>query len=372
MSKMIMRLAELESPSSIPESQAAVHRVLSQALKDRGFRIRKLPGRHSGGHLLCVPRNRASGRSIQLLLGHSDTVWPLGTIEKMPVEIRDGKLYGPGVYDMKAGLVQSIFAVEALGSVGQSMDVSPILLINSDEEIGSRDSRRHIMRLARLADRAFVMEPSMGPSGKLKTSRKGVGRFRVSVTGKAAHAGLAPEQGSSAILELSHVVQQLFSMNDPDRGTTVNVGTINGGLQPNVVAPQSSAEVDVRVATSADAERVERQILGLRATTPGTKIEVTGEIGRPPMERTPRNRRIWNLAIEAAHELGMEIGEAMAGGGSDGNWTSLFTATLDGLGAVGDGAHAITEHVFIEHLVERTALLARLLMLPRLEGRRHG
>lgn len=366
MERMILELAKLESPSSVPESQVEVQAVLTSALKDRGYRVRRIPGKASGGHLLAVPNRRDKGLPIQLLLGHCDTVWPKGTLEEMPAIVRDRKLFGPGVYDMKAGLVQSIFAVQAIQASGLEIDVSPVLFINSDEEIGSRESRKHILRLAKSADRAFVTEPSMGPQGKLKTARKGVGRFEVRVIGKASHAGLAPEQGVSAILELSHVVQELFALNDPDRGTTVNVGTIDGGLRANVVAPESRAEVDVRVATEVDARRVEKAIFGLRATTPGTSLEISGQFGRPPMEKTPRNAILWNLACDAGDELGIEIDEATAGGGSDGNWTSQLTATLDGLGAVGDGAHALTEHISIEHLVERTALLARMLLFPRL------
>lgn len=364
MESMILQLATLESPSSVPESQLKIQNVLRGALEDRGYRVRKIRGEKSGGHLLAVPRQRVSDQPIQLLLGHCDTVWPRGTLEKMPVEIRDGKLFGPGVYDMKAGLVQSIFAVEAVQAFGVEVDVLPVLFINSDEEIGSRESKIHIQRLARLSNRAFVTEPSLGPTGKLKTSRKGVGRFQVRVIGKASHAGLAPEQGVSAILELSHVVQELFALNDPERGTTVNVGTIDGGLRANVIAPESRAEIDVRVTTEADARRVETAIRGIQATTPGTTLEITGQIGRPPMEKTPRNELLWNCACEASNELGIEIDEAMAGGGSDGNWTSQLTATLDGLGAVGDGAHALTEHISTEHLVERTALLARMLLYP--------
>jgi len=366
MESMILELAKLESPSSDPKSQLPIQTILQIAIEDRGYRVRKLYGQKSGGHLLAVPRQRVSGRPIQLLLGHCDTVWPIGTLDKMPAEIRDGKLFGPGVYDMKAGLVQSIFAIEAIQSAGIEPAVTPVLLINSDEEIGSGESKRYIKRLARMADRAFVTEPSLGPKGKLKTARKGVGRFQVRVIGKASHAGLAPEQGVSAILELSHVVQELFALNDPERGITVNVGTIDGGLRANVVAPESRAEVDVRVATEADARRVQETIFNMEATTPGATLEITGQMGRPPMEKTPRNELLWNLAREACDELGIEIDDATAGGGSDGNWTNQLTATLDGLGAVGDGAHALTEHISTEHLVERTALLARLLLFPRL------
>jgi glutamate carboxypeptidase len=218
-----------------------------------------------------------------------------------------------------------------------------------------------------VADRAYVLEPSLGAQGQLKTARKGVGRFTVRVKGKAAHAGLDPAAGASAILELSHVIQALFAMNDAERGITVNVGTIDGGLSPNVVAPLSSATVDVRVLTEADARRIEAQIKGLAPATPGVTLEIEGGIGRPPMERTPRNRVLWEIARDRARLLGMELTEGVAGGGSDGNTTSLYTATLDGLGAVGDGAHAAHEFVYLKSIAERAALLTMLMLAPPLK-----
>jgi len=259
-------------------------------------------------------------------------------------------------------LVQAIFAIQALRELRLMPQVTPLFFINSDEEIGSPESASHIVRLAKIVNRAFVMEPSLGPTGQLKTARKGVGRFVIRVLGKAAHAGLDPEKGISAILELSHVVQTLFALNDPDRGTTVNVGTIDGGMRPNVIAPESRAEVDVRVQTQRDADAVHQAIYAIEPTVSGTELEISGHIGRPPLERTPRNRVLWQHAIDAAESLGFDITEGAAGGGSDGNWTSLHTATLDGLGAVGDGAHALTEHVVQEMMPSRAALLACLML----------
>jgi glutamate carboxypeptidase len=265
---------------------------------------------------------------------------------------------------MKAGLVQGIFALEALKVLDLQPGVAPVFFINSDEEIGSGESTPQIRRLARSANRAFVLEPSLGPKGKLKTQRKGVGRFIVRVVGKAAHAGLAPEQGASAILELSFVIQRLFALNDVERGITVNVGTIDGGIRPNVVAPESHAVVDVRVLRQEDEPAVAATIRGLQPTTPGTQIIVEGRIGRHPMEKTPGNRRLWELAQEAASDLDIDLEEATAGGGSDGNTTSLYTPTLDGLGAVGDEAHAPGEFVYLDRMAERAALVARLVLDP--------
>lgn len=364
MTELLEALVKAESPSHVPESQAAVQDLLSEALARYGYAVQKTPGIRTGGHLFASPPDWSAGEPAQLLLGHCDTVWPLGTLETMPVEIRDGNLYGPGVYDMKAGLVQAIFAIEAVRRVGLPVPVTPVMLINSDEEIGSPESSDAIRRLAREADRVFVMEPSLGPSGALKTSRKGVGRFTIRVIGRAAHAGLDPEKGASAILELTYVVQQLFALNDPERGITVNVGTIDGGLRPNVVAPESRADVDVRVATHADAKRVEKSIRELQPITPGTRLEISGGIGRPPMESTPGNRILWKLAKRASELLGFELEQGTAGGGSDGNLTSQFAPTLDGLGAVGDGAHAPGEFIALNRMIERCALLVMLMLAP--------
>jgi glutamate carboxypeptidase len=214
------------------------------------------------------------------------------------------------------------------------------------------------------------MEPALGPDGLIKMRRKGVGKFTIVVRGKAAHAGLDPDGGVSAILELSHVIQQLFAMNDPQRGITVNVGTIDGGIRPNVIAPESTAVIDVRVASHEDAEKIEAAIRGLQPTTPGVQLEIDGRIGRPPLEATPRNEALWEMARNIGAEMGLELRAGIAGGGSDGSTTSLYTATLDGLGAVGDGAHARHEFLLLDKTIERTALLAMLILAPPLQKSR--
>ena len=364
---LLERLALAESPSSVPERQQEVLAVLVGELSRSGYLVHSVPGRQSGGHLYARTRSRVRGGPVQLLVGHCDTVWPSGTLKTMPVVFEGDVLKGPGVYDMKGGLAQMVFALRALHDLDLEPVVAPVVFVNSDEEVGSPDSTRHIRRLARVAQRAFVMEPSLGPSGKLKTARKGVGRFTVVVEGEPAHAGLDPGGGASAILELSYLIQALFALNEPARGITVNVGTVDGGLSPNVVAPEGRAVVDVRVPTHRDARRIQQGILDLEPVTPGVKLRIEGAIGRPPMEPTPRNRRLWETARRLGADLGLDLEEATAGGASDGNTTSLFTATLDGLGAVGDGAHARHEFVFAEKLVERSALLALLLMEPPLE-----
>ncbi len=365
-----------ESPSLVPEAQEPIFELIGEALDEIGYEIRRIPGNESGGQLLAAPSGRDFGgvdltastpdsvslSPVQLLIGHCDTVWPIGTLKKMPVRIDDSIMRGPGVFDMKAGLAQTIFALQALHRLDLEPALLPLVFINSDEEIGSNESSANIVRLAQFASRVFVMEPALGLSGKLKTGRKGVSQFVVNVTGKAAHAGLDPEAGASAILELSHQIQRLFDLNDPLRGVSVNVGIIGGGLRPNVIAPESQAIVDVRVPDSIEAERIKAAIHGLEPATTGVSLKVEKSLERAPLERTPRNQALWQLALEAARDLDLEIEQGVAGGGSDGNLTSPFAATLDGLGAVGDGAHANHECINVAKSVERCALLAMLIM----------
>ncbi len=356
-------LALLESPSNQPETQGPVFDRLAAALEDAGLRTRRLSGRTSGGQLFAAPpRPRRPG--TQLVIGHVDTVWPVGTLAGMPVELKDGRLHGPGVYDMKAGLVQGIYAVRALRDLGLEPPLAPVFFVNSDEEIGSPESSPWIVRLARRVRRVFVLEPSLGPEGRLKTARKGVVRYRVTVHGRAAHAGLEPEKGASAVLELAHVIRKLYALADPGRGMTVNIGLIGGGLASNVVAPEAWAEVDLRVLRRSDAEAFDRDFRSLAPEVPGTEIEVQGGVNRQPLEPNPRNRALWHAAERCAAELGIGLGESTAGGGSDGNFTSEHAATLDGLGAVGDGAHAVHEHAVIARMPERAALLAALMLEP--------
>jgi glutamate carboxypeptidase len=361
---LLVRLVEVESPSVVPESQEHALDLLGAALERASLRVRRLPGTRTGGVLYARPTARRRPAPYQLLVGHVDTIWPLGSVERLGIARQDGVLRGPGVYDMKGGLVEIVFALRALAEAGAVPEVTPIVLVNTDEEIGSVESRRHLERLARCAARALVLEGAYGPLGKLKTARKSVGRFTVVVRGRAAHAGVSPEKGVSAILELSHQIQRLFELNDPRRGITVNVGTIDGGLRPNVVAPEARAEIDVRVPTLEAAHAVETEILALEPVGLDAVVEVSGGFARLPLEPTPRNRELWRAARQAGGELGLVLGEAAVGGASDANITSVHTATLDGLGPVGDGAHAADEHVLVASLPERAALLALLIQLP--------
>lgn len=368
---LLERLVLAESPSSDSDAQQQPFSILADELASLGYAVRHVSGFATGDHLYARPEARRPGTPFQLVVGHMDTVWPVGTLARMPLR-RDGdSLFGPGAHDMKAGLVQLVFALRALHALGLSTSVTPVVLVNSDEEIGSPSSERVIRGLARCAERAFVLECGEGSEGRLKIARKGVGRFQLSVRGRASHVGTGFEQGVSAILELSHQVQQLFALNDSKRGVTVNVGTIDGGLLPNVVAPEASASVGVRVPTTAAAAEVERAIRALQPVTEGSLLEIKGGIARPPMESTPRNRRLLATAQRLGRELGLTLEDAgLVGGGSDANTTSLYTATLDGLGPVGAGAHAADEHVSISSIAERTALLALLLLEPA--GERNG
>ena len=254
--------------------------------------MRYIPGRgQSGGHLYARPSDRERRRPVQLLVGHCDTVWPLGTLASMPLEVRDDRIKGPGAYDMKGGLTQLVFALQAIHALGITPTVTPVVFINSDEEIGSHESRPFHRMLARRPCRAFVLEPSLGLSGKLKTARKGAGDFVIRIVGRSAHAGLDSGAGASAILELSHLIQQLNALNDPERGITVNIGRVDGGIRPNVVAPTSTAWVDVRVRTAEDARRVEDAIRRLEPAIPGTRIEVEGAMDVPPLEPTRATAR---------------------------------------------------------------------------------
>lgn len=363
MADRLRQLAEIESPTI---DRAACGRMLdavSSDLERLGFRCRLSRGHQTAGFLRAIPPDGPPG-PFQLLVGHVDTVWPIGTLASMPVRLDKGQLFGPGTYDMKAGIVQGLYAIEAIQELGLRPPVRPVWLIASDEEVGSPESAGYFGRFARRADRALVLEPSLGPTGKLKTARKGVGRFTLEVQGKSAHAGLDPDRGVSAILALAYATIDLFALNDPDAGTTVNVGVVRGGQQPNVIAPLAHAEIDVRVRSRAEARRIEQVLRALRPRVTDARFSVVGSITRPPMERTPRNRALWRQAHDFAQTLGIGLDEATVGGGSDGNWCSQHTATLDGLGAVGGGAHAPDEHVQIDRMPERAALLACLLLSP--------
>lgn len=361
---LLRDLVSAESPSSDPAVHGRARHVFMSALIELGWHAVEAGSAGGPRHVYARPPVRDKAMPLQLVIGHYDTVWPVGTVNDRPFTVDGNVIRGPGVFDMKGGLAQLVLAVETMQTLDLQPSLVPVVFVNADEEIGSRTSTRYIRWLAQTANRALVLEPALGEDGSLKTERKGIGRFTITVHGKAAHAGLDPDSGASAILELSHVIQKLFAMNDADSGVTINVGTIDGGVQPNVVAPHSTAVVDVRVPTIGDGERIEKLIHGMQPETPGVRLRIDGAIGRPSMESTPRNEALWEQTVAIAGQLGIELSRAKVGGGSDGNTTSQYTATLDGLGPVGHGAHAKHEFLYIDRTLDRAALLTMLLLAP--------
>ncbi len=359
----LRRLARAESPSTNPEAQREVQRLLTDALTDLDFETIRLPGDETGGALYARPADRTREQPCQLLLGHGDTVWDHGTLDEMPVVRDENRLRGPGVFDMKAGLANIVFALRALDALNLSPPVTPLVLVTSDEEIGSPESRPYIERLARVAERVYVLEPALGLDGKIKTARKGTGEmtFRVRPTEESAK--------SNVVLELSNLVQRLYEFHEPERGVTINVGTIDGNqIDAETGASYGQLVADVRVPTHEAAETVCSAIADMEAHTPGLTVDVQGGLNRPPLERTPGNRQLWERAQRLGQRLGLDLEEGRAGGGSDGNFTSRHAPTLDGLGAVGDGAHAPHEHIGIDETLDRCTLLALLLLEPPLSA----
>ena len=358
---LLRQIVELESPTHDKPAVDQLGTFLEEQLAGLGAQVERVPQPAYGDHLIA----RLPGPSDQppaLLLAHMDTVWPVGTLATMPWREKDGMVYGPGAFDMKGGIAIGLFALRAISDLGLKLTRPVVWLFNSDEEIGSPTSRPFIEEEARRSAYAMVLEPAVPPDGALKTSRKGVARFNIRVTGKAAHAGAAPEEGVSAIEELARLILELHALTDHQTGTTVNVGVIEGGTRSNVVAAEARAEVDLRVANSKDGERLVAMIYDLRAQLPGTQVNVTGGMNRPPMERTPAIAALFERARHIAAELDLTLTETGTGGGSDGNFTAaLGVPTLDGLGAVGDGGHALHEQVIVASLPQRAALLAALL-----------
>jgi glutamate carboxypeptidase len=354
----LRNLVLIESPS---EDKAAVDAAMAFAealAREMGGRCKRHKQKEFGDLLELRFGPARSRRKPVLLLGHLDTVWPLGTLTKMPWREEDGRFYGPGVYDMKGGVVMALAAISALAELKLGRPVT--LLLNSEEEIGSPVSRPVTEKLALESAAVFVLEPAQGLA--YKTARKGVGQYNLHVTGVGAHSGVDFEKGHSAVLELAKLVQTVSGFTDLSRKLTVNCGVIAGGTRSNVVAEEASAEVDVRIARATDARYVERLFQSLEVSDPHCALVITGGINRPPMERKSGTIALFRTAKWLAAELGFLLDEAATGGGSDGNFTAaLGVPTLDGMGAVGAGAHAAHEHLIVEHLVPRTALLAAMI-----------
>jgi glutamate carboxypeptidase len=358
----IRALVECESPSGHRpgiDEFVQVFRVMAEDIA----RVRIYPG----GHLRCefgLPGSlkQDSRKQGQILaLGHSDTVWPLGTLKTMPFRQARGRLWGPGVLDMKAGLVFFLFAMRILRELNVPVRRKVILQVNSDEEIGSPSSRLLTEAAARQSVAVLVLEPGTGLDGKLKTARKGVGDYRITVRGRAAHAGLDFETGANAVVEMARQIERIAGFTRLQRGITVSPGVIQGGTRSNVVPAECHVEVDVRAPRAADARYLQRCFSSLKPFDKRCAIEVEGGLNRPPMERSTGVRRLFQMARALGAELGVELEESTSGGGSDGNFTAaLGVPTLDGLGGVGEGAHAPHETILIDRIADRTALLAKL------------
>jgi glutamate carboxypeptidase len=354
--ELIHRLAELVGLESPTEDRAAINRCVSLAeqwTRKIGGRSRRLRQKVAGDHLVAEFGPKRSKLKPVMLLGHLDT------LRKMPFRMRGGRAWGPGVLDMKAGVVMALTALEILRD---QLTRPVILLLNSDEETGSEHSRAVTESLARKCSAVFVLEPAQGLAGAYKTARKGVGGYRLQVSGVAAHAGVDFSSGHSAVLELSRQIERASGFTDLKRGITVNAGVVSGGTRTNVVAAEAWAEFDVRIARASDAKRIERSFRSLRPVDRKCKLEISGGLNRPPMERTQGTIELFHRAATLAAGLGFGLQEAATGGGSDGNFTSaLGIPTLDGMGAVGEGAHAVHESILLEALVPRTALLTAMI-----------
>ena len=356
----LRRLVRLESPSEDPQAVSTAADLVAQWARELGARAKRHKQKNFGDVLeLRFGPTRSSQKPV-LVLGHLDTVWPMGTLAKMPWREADGRYWGPGVLDMKAGVVMALTTLKALRYMKLARPVT--LLLNSDEEVGSPVSRPITEAIAKKCEAVFVLEPGQGADGAYKTSRKGTGDYIIRVTGVAAHAGVDFSSGHSAVLELARQIQKMGEFTGKEQGLTVNPGVIGGGTLPNVIAAEAWAHIDFRYSRTSHAEKIERMFLGLRPIDQGCRLEVVGGVNRPPMERTKETARLFTKAATLASELGFVLHEAKTGGGSDGNFTSAIgVPTLDGMGAVGEGAHASNESILIEHLAPRTALLAAMI-----------
>jgi glutamate carboxypeptidase len=352
-----------ESPSTEKPAADACAGLIANEWKKRGVTVELIGQKHRGAHIRITKAPSRSNPLGQLLvLGHYDTVYASGTLSRMPFRVSGRRVHGPGVFDMKAGIVQALFALGAIQHLQAELSKKIVFLWTSDEEIGSESSRKLLEAEAKRSDAVFVLEPSLGSRGLLKTARKGVGEAEIIVHGRASHAGLAPEKGVNAIHELALQIARLRDCNDHARGISVNAGLVAGGTRPNVIPDIAKAIVDLRALRITDMKKIEKRLHSLRPILAGAKLEVRGGFNRPPLERK-HSVELFQRASRLAKQLGFTVGEATAGGGSDGNLTAaLGIPTLDGLGAVGDGAHSNGEYVVARTMPERAALLAALLI----------
>jgi glutamate carboxypeptidase len=355
----IRRWVEIETPTDAPDQVNKLADLVTDSYRDLPATIARIAGHSGCGDHLVVRSSWGQERPGILVLSHLDTVHPIGFIERLPFHVKGDSAFGPGIYDMKGGACLAFHAFRELCAAGERPPLGITHLYVSDEEIGSPTSRALIEAEGRKAKYVLVTEPARD-GGRIVTSRKGVARFEVFVKGVPSHAGTRPQDGRSAIRELGNIIQTLEAMNDLARGVTVNVGVVRGGTKPNVIAEEAYAEVDMRVPTLADAEALVPKILGLASKTEGVSVRVTGELNRPPYEKSNAGAALFEHAKALAAEIGFELRDSYSGGGSDGNFTAPFTATLDGLGVDGQGAHTHHEQIYISSIEPRTRLLHRL------------
>ncbi len=366
MTKLLGKFVRCESPSHHKAEVDRFGRMVAQEWKRRGANVRVIRQREFGNHVRAEIwfGERRPAKQI-LVLGHLDTVYPMGTHARTPFRVSDGRAWGPGTFDMKGGLTIALFAIDAIKAAGIEPQRRFVFFWNADEEIGSKTSRHHIEREALRSEAVLVLEPAAGREGRLKTARKGAGSAEIVITGRSAHAGNSPHlpgAGVNAVHELALQIARLIKMNDRRRGITVQATVAAGGTVSNVVPEHAHAKIDIRHAHLADAPKINRALYALRPILPGAQIEVRGGVNRPPMERTHGVERLFLQAKQIMHQMGLPLDEASVGGVSDGNFTAaLGVPTLDGLGAVGDGAHSPREFVVLRALPERAALLAGLL-----------
>jgi len=363
MVQFIRDMVEIESPSDNKQAVDRVSALVASRFEGMGGRIRFHRTANFGDHLQVDFDSPHRAKPV-VLLGHYDTVYPLGTLAQMPCRLEKGRLYGPGVYDMKAGIALMMTAVDALRSSHGELPRAVTVLLVSDEEVGSESSRVITEILAKKSAEVLVCEPSYGPRGAVKTARKGIGEYLLKVTGKASHSGLDFEKGQSAIVELAAQIGKISTLVDLKRGLTLNVGTMQGGTRVNVVPAEASATIDVRIARIKDGKDIDKKLRALKPVNRKCKLQISGGLTRPPMERTKGIADLYKKAVSISRELGWKLEEAAVGGGSDGNFTAgLGIPTLDGLGAVGEGAHSSHESIEVSTLPRRAALLAGLLAL---------
>lgn len=361
MLRLLRRFVTTESPSLDKAAADRCCSVIAKEWRDEGVQVERIPEKRRGDHLRVTYAAKSGPAGQLLVLGHYDTVYSTGTLEERPFRISGNRAYGPGIFDMKAGIVQALFALKTLERANLNTSKQIVFLWTSDEEIGSESSRKLIEAEARRSEAVFVLEPSFGPRGLVKTARKGVGQAELIVHGRSSHAGLAPEEGINAVYELAAQLARLERWNDGRRGVSINADVVEGGTRANVIPEHARAILDLRALRSADMRRIERRLHALRPVHKGARLKVTGGFDRPPLERKSC-AALFARAKSLAKQMHLSLGECTAGGGSDGNFTgALGVPTLDGLGAVGDGAHSDHEYILVHTMPARAALLAALL-----------